>query len=84
MNAIRPIAMPDDARRAMEAERAAAGMAAVEENRRIRREMAAYAKAHRSSIDADWNVIELPPRTAADHLATLSPERRAQLDGEWA
>lgn len=60
--------------------------ARLDEARRIRREVRAYVRANRDRIRAEWDALPDydPMRDAAQHLASLSPERRAQLDGEWA
>ena len=57
--------------------------ASVEEMASALRDQRRWAARHRDRINAEWDAIETPPRTIEQHLVTLSPERRAQIDEEW-
>jgi hypothetical protein len=46
-------------------------------------ELREFAAANRERIDAEWAAAPCPPMTIAEHVASLSPERRAELDQEW-
>lgn len=48
----------------------------------------AWAARNRDRIIAAWNDLPEPPpparEQASEHLAAMSPERRAELEAEWA
>lgn len=56
---------------------------AVIEHNRTMDEVREWQAANRERIDAAWDALSSPPRTIAEHLATLSAERREELDREW-
>lgn len=75
------------ARRSLESARTASALQEIDEARRNRRAVRAYVMANRDRIRAEWDALPdytQPARAAAEHLASLSPERRAALEGEWA
>jgi hypothetical protein len=52
---------------------------AIIEYRRTMKEQREFARVNRERIDAEWDALTCPPRTIAEHSASLSPERRAEL-----
>lgn len=56
---------------------------AIIEHRRTMREQREFVAANRHRIDEIWEAIPCPPLTIAEHLASLSPERREHLEQEW-
>lgn len=49
-----------------------ARQAIIEHNRRMK-EQREWAAANRERIDAEWDALESPPRTIAQHLASEAP-----------
>lgn len=71
----------------MKARTEAAPLAAADHDARehaaVMRDLRGRAARNRAMIDAAWAALEAPPRTINAHLATLSPERRAELNELW-
>jgi hypothetical protein len=42
-----------------------------------------FVAANRHRLNEIWEDVPCPPLTIAEHLAGLSPQRRAELEQEW-
>jgi hypothetical protein len=56
---------------------------AIIEHNRTMKDVRRFQTENRERIDAEWAALSSPPRTIAEHVASLSPERRAELEREW-